>query len=604
VNWFKSTYNIVFLGFLVSVVISFFYLRSFNSPWGRIINGDGLGYYSYLPAKYIYNDVNYEFKWFNKVYNTHYASSTFPDPEDNFLIKQGDRKINKYYQGLSYIWMPFFAVAHVYAKISGYPADGFSQPYQVFIGIASLLYLLLGLVFLRNLLQKLFFNPFVFTVVPIVFFYGTNLFFYGIHFNTLSHIYSFTFLTLFIYSFRLLFSKRENNLKNLLLCILWLTISVCIRPFNAIIILAIPAFLPGSILKGRFYFEKVRAAHVFILLLTAGAIFHQLNISYLQSGSFFQDTYTDEKFYFARSIFFDALFSYRVGLFVYAPLLLVALFGIIYLPRKEKIILPLFFFGILFLYSSWWYWPIVKRAMVDFYFIPAIFLGALLNRMHTVKKKVAMLILLGLTVIYYQFKNFQVSRGVLDEFYTYKEVFWRNFFRTNRTSMFLIPPSEILKQKECLENFESADFPGNRTEEKKYSGKYSFLLDSKNAIAKISECKIPVFFKQAGNKKIRVSFWLYPSKGVKQIQIFLQFLDKEGKKLEEVPFYINEESIYSNEWDYKEFGLELADRKNLNGDNVDKIVCITWNVEGKNKLYIDDAKVEFIITDNIHGTFK
>src|SRR5687767_709536 len=142
-DWFRNNGKIFFSGFLVSIVLVFLWVRPLNSPWHRFIAGDGLGYYAYLPARHIYADKQFEFKWFNKVYNQHYAISSFPNPEDNFMVEYKGKRINKYYQGLSFIWTPFFLTAHLVAKLFHYPADGFSAPYQLFMGLASLFYAML-----------------------------------------------------------------------------------------------------------------------------------------------------------------------------------------------------------------------------------------------------------------------------------------------------------------------------------------------------------------------------------------------------------------------------------------------------------------------------
>ena len=168
----KNKYNALFLGFFLSIAATLFYFRQLNSPWFPIIGGDGIGYYSYLPARYIYHDTNYDFKWFNKAYNDNYIGG-FANPEDNFMVQYKDKRINKYYPGLSLLWTPFFFIAHVIAEPLGYIADGYSLPYQVAIAIASLCYLFLGLYYLRKLLQKLFRNELVSVLIPITIFYGT-----------------------------------------------------------------------------------------------------------------------------------------------------------------------------------------------------------------------------------------------------------------------------------------------------------------------------------------------------------------------------------------------------------------------------------------------
>jgi hypothetical protein len=596
-NWFKNTSNLVFSGFLVSVVLVFFYIRPLNSSWDRFINGDGLGYYSYLPAKYIYNDTSYEFKWFNGVFHEHYAQSSFPNPEDNFMVNYGNKRINKYYPGLSCIWLPFFIVAHLCARSLSYPADGFSEPYQLAIGLASLVYLLIGLIYLRKLLQKLFHNSFVSLLVPMAVFYGTHLFSIALRYNSLTHVYSFTFLTLFANALVSYFNQKDKRLHNLLFCVLWLIISVCIRPLTGLVVLLVPAFFPNGFFKERLRFEKIKFLDLVILVLMTFTLYHQFSIIYTQTRTLVPYTYAGEQFHFDRSMFFEAMIGYRIGLFVYAPVLFVSLFGIPWLSSRRRVILPAFFLAILFLYSCWWYWPIVKRTMVDFYFIPAIFLGSFLNRFHQVKQRAITLVLLGLCILYYQLKNFQMSRGILDEYYTYKEVFWRNFLRTDKASMFLVPPASILKEESARQEFETDDSLPGRVKEKSYKGQYSLLLDDKNYISKIAEQPFPTMFKDKGINKIRVSFWSHASGSIGQVHLFFQFLNEDGKQVSEVPFYLNEESILKDRWDYKEFGIDLTDFPEIDKNQVSKLSVVIWNVASKGKLFIDDVQLDFMVTD-------
>ena len=57
----RNSYNTIFFTFFLSIVFTFFYFRPLNSEWYRIITADGLGYYSYLPAKFIYHPELQEF---------------------------------------------------------------------------------------------------------------------------------------------------------------------------------------------------------------------------------------------------------------------------------------------------------------------------------------------------------------------------------------------------------------------------------------------------------------------------------------------------------------------------------------------------------------
>lgn len=596
---FNNKYNVIFFVFILSIIIVFFCFRPLNSPWNRFIGGDGLGYYSYLPAKYIYHDSNYNFNWFNKVYTENYAGCSFKTPDENFLVNYHDKRINKYYQGLSFIWLPFFAIAHLFAKLLVYPTDGYSLPYQLSIGLASLFYLFLGLWYLKKLLQKMFKHEFISTLIPIVIFYGSYLFYYTIFANSLSHVYSFTFITLFIYYTYSFLNDTDKRLTNILLCILAFVIIVCIRPLNGLILFLIPTLIPTHFFKEKIKWQ-IKTSHIFIIILICTVLINQFHILYIQTNSFIPYTYTNETFYFQHPKFLEVLFSYNAGLFVYVPITGISLFGILFLDSiKQKIILPTLFFIIVYIYSSWWYWPITNRALVDFYPLIAILLAALLHKIMEQKlKKNSLIALLFIMCGYHQLKSMQLHNGILDEYYTHSEIFWKNFFKINKINQYVIPPKSIIKAKYVIEDFETTTYKGNKTNDIHYQGQYSALLDAEHPFSSLFEYNVPVLFKEDGIKKIRFSFWCYFKKDITDTQLYFKFYDKKDSLLSEVPYYINNEYIRLNTWDYKEFGYELNETDTRFKANFDHLKIFIWNNEAKNSIYIDDVKTEFILAND------
>ncbi len=595
-TWFKNRYNLYFSGFILSILIVFFCIRPLNSPWHKFIAGDGLGYYAYLPAKYIYSDSNYDFKWFNKVYAANYLAFPDENADNNFLVKYKDKRINKYYQGLSMLWLPFFATAHVMAKVGGFAADGYSLPYQLMIGFASLFYLFLGLFFLRKLLLRLFNSEQAALLVPFVIFYGTFMFHYAIDMNSLSHIYSFTFITLFI-NYVHKFLNEEKSLRNFLVCFLFLVIIGCIRPLNGLIVLIVPALIPKDFFKQKWK-TKFKLMDALILALIFAFIINQVSILFAQTGTFFADTYNGEKFYFDRPKLFDVLFSYHAGLFVYAPITFVSLFGTIFLDSiRKKIILVFIFFAVIYIYASWWYWPITTRAAIDYYPIIAILLAALYKKAEGIKKaKTSLIILFFLLLSYHQLKSYQLQNGILDGNYTHAELFWKNFFKLHRSTIYAIPPKCILKKQEFMDDFEVENYSGKRTEIEKHSGKFSTLLNAESQYSKPFEYRIPDFFKKEGEKKIRISFWSYFSKEINAAQIYLNLNDTNNKVVSTIPFYINRDLIQYNTWNYMEFGYQVSN-EDIKSGKISYIGFFIWNNEAKNEMFLDDVKTEFILTD-------
>ena len=592
-----KTYNYLFACFFVSVVFVFVLIRPLNSPWHRFIGGDGLGYYVYLPANYIYNDSGYTYKWFNKVYEAYYFANG-GSADENFLVTYQNKRINKYYPGLSFLWLPFFGLAHLLAYIGHYPMDGFSLPYQLGIAFASLCYLFLGLFYLRRLLFSISKSQFISFFVPVILFYGSFLFHYAINLNSLTHVYSFSFVTMFVYYLHCYFHNVEKRLLHLIMLLLLLCVIVFIRPLNVLVLLLVPAFIkkPSALLPLKF--EKFGVVHFLLLGITGWMVLRQFFLQFTQSGRFFPNAYQGEVFYFMQPRLVDVLVSYHAGFFVYVPIAFVALFGIPYLKgRIQKLIFPFVLFLICYIYSSWWYWSITSRALIDYYVLVAICLTALLQHLQgkrlQYKGVVAVLCLL---TVYHQLKALQFRRHVLDENYTHKELFWKNFFRTTTGNFYAVPPSSVLKRLNYYENFESSNYAGMKSDSLRFNGNYSALLNANSDYSKAFNYPIPQFFKQAGLKKLKFSFRSFCIGDLKEFQVYFNFYNAKKELVVTVPFYIKSEAICRNTWDIKEFGYELSDTQLL--ELKPELVSIfLWNNEQKNALFIDAVKTEMILTD-------
>jgi len=150
------------------------------------ISWDVSGYYFYLPAVFIYKDIR-QVAFRDSIHEKYRPASTpyqaFQHPSGNYVMK--------YSCGLAVQYLPFFLAAHALAPASGYPADGFSRPYQAAIGWGSLLVALLGLWLLRrNLL--LYFSDAATAITLLLLVFGTNYLDYAAINGAMTHNYLFT----------------------------------------------------------------------------------------------------------------------------------------------------------------------------------------------------------------------------------------------------------------------------------------------------------------------------------------------------------------------------------------------------------------------------
>jgi hypothetical protein len=103
-----------------------FYTISVQEKWkesNAVISSDVRGYYAYLPALFIHNDLK-----FNDM-------SVYVNPEagsDVWVIQDTTKHVNyiKYTCGMAILYSPFFLWADANAGAMGYSSNGYSEPYR------------------------------------------------------------------------------------------------------------------------------------------------------------------------------------------------------------------------------------------------------------------------------------------------------------------------------------------------------------------------------------------------------------------------------------------------------------------------------------------
>jgi hypothetical protein len=157
-----------------------------------------------------------------------------------------------------------------------------------------------------------------------------------------------------------------------------------------LIIFFIP-FLAGSFknLKNGFntLLTNKKSLIIGIVLFVAMASI-QAVLWYLQTGKFIVYSYQGESFNFLDPHFYSILFSYKKGLFVYTPVLFIALLSTFWFAFKRNFFMLTtwisFFVLLTYVLSSWWSWyygcSYGLRAYVDYYAIFFIPFALMLNQ--------------------------------------------------------------------------------------------------------------------------------------------------------------------------------------------------------------------------------
>ena len=408
-----------------------------NVNWGKerwkfIITSDGKGYYAYLPATIIYHDYNFGF--FDTIEKKYYDQDTKYD----YRTGADGKVIDKYFCGVSVLQLPFFLVAHSITKISGGTADGYSKWYAIFMNLAAIFYLGIGLIYLRKLLKMFGAENGISSFVLAVIVFATNLFYYTVFEPCMSHVYSFAMISIFlVYAKKWMDAGRK---KYILYIAFLLGAIIIIRPVNGMIILALP-FLAGNF---NLFFTRLKELFRLPYILTASFIVFAYMLSiqsmvyHFETGHFYVNAYGDEKFNFLHPEIFNFLFSYKKGLFVYLPITFISLFGFIPMWKADRFrAVYLFFLLFLFIYilSCWWMWyyggSFGTRVIVEFLPLFAILLFYLIR---SVKIKIAgtsLITLIVLVALFCQFQTLQYRYLVIHWSDMNKEKYWDVFLNTD-----------------------------------------------------------------------------------------------------------------------------------------------------------------------------
>ncbi len=399
----------------------------------RIIQWDVKSYYAYLPAAIIHGDLSLEF---TKSDPDKYIKNYWPGTAPNRA------KVIVTSMGMAFLYLPFFFIAHVWALLGGYEADGYSLPYLVMIQFSVLPYLLLGLVLLRKILLK-YFSEIATALALAGVGLGTNLFYYSNAEGAMSHGFSFALYAALLYLTIKWWAKP--TLGKTVLVGLLLGLIVLIRPTN-IVVLLVFGFYGVTTLKGvgeRILFFIKKWNYVLVIGLCALLVWApQLVYWKWLTGDWFYYSYGDNaNFFWTNPQFINGLFSYRKGWFVYTPIMIFAVLGLIQTYRKHReFFTPVALFLIVNLYVvfSWWNWwyggGFGQRALIESYAVLAFPMAAFIDAGVSGArwKRIATISTIMLFTAQGLFMNIQYYSGVIHWDSMTKEAYWKSLFRSTK----------------------------------------------------------------------------------------------------------------------------------------------------------------------------
>lgn len=404
---------------VIIVVAVFFVVENYLERQDLLIKADGKGYYDYLPAAFIYNDLNFQYT--DTLVTEYYNHKSYGE---GYFKQVHGKRINKYFPGVAILWVPFFAGSHYYALNTHFKADGYSLPYQMGVYAGALFYLWLGLFFLRLILQLKNTSYPIILLVQIIMALGTPILNY-VHFDaSFVHVYAFALINIFFYL--LLRYTHSNKPVFIVLSGFLLGLIVLMRPVNIMAVLLI--FLCFSSLKEMKNWWSnlfsVDGKHVLLgfLSFVGVAMFAPLLWKW-QTNHFFIWGYQGESFNFLSPTVFNFLFSFRKGLFIHTPILGVLFFAAVFVWLRAKKYYQVGTFIvvsyiIVYVLSSWWSWyygtSFGSRPSIDYYVIFALMTAHLFENIKKNFTKAFVAILLVLMVPINIIQAFQYQHYIID----------------------------------------------------------------------------------------------------------------------------------------------------------------------------------------------
>jgi hypothetical protein len=457
-----------------------------------IISSDAAGYYAYLPATFIYHDPTYQFCYPGE------KKINFPGADFSlFLNMTSDGKpINKYFIGTAIMELPAFLIAYGSAPLFGHHMNGYSFPFVLAIVLSAMVYVLIGLEQLRKLLGKLGISEPLQAVTLLLVFFGTNLYYYSTSEPGMSHAFSFSMMALFLNQAHNVF--HSQNKKSIVWMLFAVSMVIMIRPVNGIAVFALPfmagswqTFKEGIRFCSRNYGRVAAGAGIFLLL-----VFIQLLMYKRSTGHWIVDSYSGEHLILSQPHIAEILFSWKKGWFIYTPLMLVALGGIVFMKnnftRISFVIVMFLAIYIISCWELWWYGgSFGMRPFIEFYPLMAVPLALLIQKLS--KKYLALLavplfsFLLVLNIV----QTYQYTKGILPYNDMTAAKYKKIFLRTNPDYTMVYDPGtlrqhqlpmgmgRVFSSKRTFEETNLGQFDSQGiTSGKAFSGKNSTMLNA------------------------------------------------------------------------------------------------------------------------------
>ena len=415
---------------------------------------------------------------------------------------------------------------------------------------------------------------------------------YAVLMPSMSHIYSFFFVSGFLYLAKEF--SLHNKSQHLFLGTVFLAMVILIRPLNGIIIFILP-FLAGSWLGFKeLSITILKPKRLIIsLILLISILFIQAYFWHLQCGEWIVWSYGNEGFYFLNPSLKEVLFSFRKGAFIYTPILILSVVGLITLIRKNKFqgwSLFLFFTLLVYLISSWWNWyygpSFGQRPFVEFYGLSALLFAFAFRFIQKPRVKKALIGFSILCVFLNLIQTFQYHSGIISSWDMNAKKYGYTFLRTGAQYQNCLGGNNDIMLYEANKNLV-------------YNKSFDFEFEQDNCLDySDSEYKFDVKIPLNDNFITKRGVYILAKLKRKDLEkshkngalFVVEIYDEFGERYRYGTFPVSEIPPRNpNQWVEEEYSIEIQEIKN----STDLIKIYIWNKE-KQPFFIDDVELNII----------
>ncbi|PWU23927.1 hypothetical protein C5B42_01285 [Candidatus Cerribacteria bacterium 'Amazon FNV 2010 28 9'] len=308
-------YWIYLVLFVFSVVIFLIHY----SIAGQAVYGDGIDYWAYLHTWYFDHDMDFTNEY-EHIYN-HEFNNAHPESKSPVIVKTNVTKLGKtddiHPYGTALFFLPFFMIADGIVVIAnlfhiGLLRNGYSDTYQIIVGMGSIIYTFLGLVIMEYTCVKLGVGEKIARLSTLTLFGASTLLYYGSFDVINSHGISLFLLSVFWY---LLFIRASYSIRRFAAYGVLMGLAFVVRLQEAL--LAVPLTLVSVRALWPNFPKLVKLCVVtgIVGLLVVFPLFYQWHVLY---GGWLHSSYFDG---FAPTPLVGSLFDAQNGLFTKTPLI-------------------------------------------------------------------------------------------------------------------------------------------------------------------------------------------------------------------------------------------------------------------------------------------